>query len=88
MLSKDDFVQEIPRRAFLQSTALIAGLSLGARAQSPPQGMPPREPVQPAVPLRSASELQVPKMKFGKVEISRLIVGCNPSMDLRTTTKS
>src|SRR5512140_757268 len=28
--------------------------------------------------LRPASEIQVPKMKFGKVEISRLIAGCNP----------
>ncbi len=30
------------------------------------------------MPLKPASEIQVPKVKFGGVEISRLVVGCNP----------
>ncbi len=34
--------------------------------------------VEPARPLTPASRLQVPKVRFGPVEISRLIVGCNP----------
>jgi len=33
---------------------------------------------QPAAPPRPGSEVQVPKMKFGKYEVSRLICGCNP----------
>jgi hypothetical protein len=58
------------RRSFLHSTAAIAtgigGASLMAQTQ------------QPAAPPRAASEIQVPKMKFGKYEVSRLIAGCNP----------
>jgi hypothetical protein len=53
------------RRSFLQSTAAIAAGMGGAAAllaQAP----------------RPASELQVPKMKFGKYQVSRLIAGCNP----------
>jgi hypothetical protein len=69
------------RRTFLKSTALAAaGLSSTAMAQTQrPQGQPPGgQPQAPAAPPRPASEIQVPKMKFGKYEISRLIVGCNP----------
>jgi len=67
------------RRAFLRSAAMAAGLSATAVAQTqPPQGPPQGTPAQPAAPPRPVSEIQVPKMKFGKAEISRLIVGCNP----------
>ena len=51
------------RRAFLQSAGLAAGFGLQAAAQTSP---------------RSASEVQVPRMRFAGVEISRLVVGCNP----------
>ena len=54
------------RRDFLHTAAAIAAGAGGAAAlwaQAPP---------------RPASEVQVPKMKFGKHEISRLICGCNP----------
>jgi hypothetical protein len=33
---------------------------------------------QAAAPPTAASDIQVPKMKFGKYEVSRLIAGCNP----------
>ncbi len=66
------------RRDFL-TTVAAAGLGATAMAQNPqPQGTPPGAPAPPALPPRPVSEFQVPKMKFGKVEISRLIVGCNP----------
>ncbi|HEV2446609.1 MAG TPA: twin-arginine translocation signal domain-containing protein, partial [Candidatus Sulfopaludibacter sp.] len=51
------------RRSFLRSAA-VAGLTAAAAAQDP----------QPA----PAADVQVPKMKFGNAEISRLICGCNP----------
>jgi hypothetical protein len=68
------------RRAFLRSAAVaVAGIGATAIAQTQrPQGPPPGEPAQPAAPPRPASEIQVPKMRFGSVDISRLIVGCNP----------
>src|SRR3974377_1808395 len=74
------------RRTFLKSTVMVAaGLSSTAMAQTQrPQGQPAAgqapagHPRAPASPPRPASEVQVPKMKFGKYEISRLIVGCNP----------
>ena len=56
------------RRDFIQSAAAIAaGLSGAAplSAQSSPPPLP-------------ASAVQVPAMKFGKAEISRLVCGCNP----------
>ena len=69
------------RRAFLQSAGLAAGFGLQAAAQTsqpaPPPGAPPAQPrTQPAPP--PGSEIQVPRMKFAGVEISRLVVGCNP----------
>jgi len=50
------------RRSFLQSAACAAAGLTGAASLA---GQP-------------ASEIQVPKMKFGNAEISRLIAGCNP----------
>jgi len=54
------------RRGFLQSALAIgaAGTVYAADRQAPPP--------------RPASALQVPRMRFGPAEISRLIVGCNP----------
>jgi hypothetical protein len=66
------------RRGFLQSaTALAAGVTAAAgdAAAQTPGGRGGRAP---AAPLRPASEVQVPKMKFGGVEISRMVLGCNP----------
>jgi hypothetical protein len=77
------------RRGFLNvGAALAAGLSgaaaaLGAQQPAPPQAQnaPPGAPTAPqraAAPLRPASEVQVPHMKFGSADISRMVLGCNP----------
>ena len=71
------------RRGFLQSSAaLAAGLTGVASAEAQPaQNMPPGAPQAPAPaagPARPASQFQVPKMKFGNVEISRMVLGVNP----------
>jgi len=81
------------RRKFFQSAAAIAtGLggaaSLGAQsppAQTPAQGVGVGQDQhrggrqqEPAGAPRPASEVQVPKMKFGGAEISRLVLGVNP----------
>jgi hypothetical protein len=77
------------RRTFLRSAALAigaAGTPLVAGQQGPPQppasGAPPADPraqaAQPATPPKPASSLQVPKVRFGPAQISRLVVGCNP----------
>ncbi len=76
------------RRSFFQAAAVAAGLSGAAlEAQAhPPQESPQRgagrsspggASPQPSPRPRPASEVQVPKMKFGNAEISRLICGCN-----------
>lgn len=61
------------RRSFLQSTAALA-TGLAGGASSPAQGQAGRDPIV-SVP---DSEIKVPKLQFGKVEISRLILGVNP----------
>ena len=70
------------RRGFLQSAALAAGFSgVASTALAQGQVRPPGAPVAPTQasgPRKPASQVQVPKMKFGGVEISRLIAGCNP----------
>jgi hypothetical protein len=67
------------RREFLQSAIVAAaGFGATARAQNQqPQGPPSGAQGQPAAAPRPVSEIQVPKMQFGKYEISRLIAGCN-----------
>lgn len=66
------------RRDFMNSVgAIAAGLSGAATLSA--QASPQRgEGQQPAAPLQPASEIQVPKMKFGNTEVSRLVCGCNP----------
>ena len=73
------------RRGFLQSSAALAagltGVAEAQQARPQAQNLPPGTPQIPARaagPLRPASEIQVPKMKFGNVEISRMVLGCNP----------
>jgi len=72
------------RRNFLQSGAGFAagltGLTSALEAQaggSMPPGAP-EAPVGQSAPLTPASQIQVPKMKFGGVEISRMVLGVNP----------
>src|SRR5450756_510356 len=75
------------RRTFLQSTAtLAAGLTgvtstLEAQSGAAQANMPPGAPQAPSRrsgPLTPAAQVQVPKMKFGGVEISRMVLGVNP----------
>ena len=76
------------RRRFLQSAALAIGAvgTLGAASRQTPAdrgaaGGPsqaPRGLAPPRAVPTPASALQVPRMRFGGVEISRLVVGCNP----------
>jgi hypothetical protein len=65
------------RRTFLQSgAALAAGLTTAAsavRAQATGQGR-----TRESAPLKPASEIQVPKMKFFHAKISRMVLGVNP----------
>lgn len=61
------------RRSFLRSTAALA-TGLAGGASLPAQGQGGRNPIASA----PDSEIKVPKVKFGKVEISRLILGVNP----------
>jgi hypothetical protein len=61
------------RRRFLESgTAMAAALAGGARAMDG-QGQD-----QSASPPRPAAEIQVPKIRFFKAEISRMVLGVNP----------
>jgi len=63
------------RRNFLQSGAALAGLTAGAsavEAQATGQANGPAQPMKPA------SEIQVPRMKFFHTEISRVVLGVNP----------
>ncbi len=75
------------RRHFLQSGAALAagltGVTSALEAESGPAqaNMPPGAPQAPprrSGPLTPAAEIQVPKMKFGGVEISRMVLGVNP----------
>src|ERR1035437_6733857 len=75
------------RRHFLRSSAVLAaGLTgvtsaLEAESGEAQASMPPGAPQAPARrsgPLTPAAEIQVPKMKFGGVEISRMVLGVNP----------
>jgi len=78
------------RRKFLQSSAALAvGMMGGAAttmAAEPAVGPQAQNlsagaegaPAQSAGPSGQGAEIQVPKMKFGAVEISRLVLGVNP----------
>ena len=65
------------RRAFLQSAAMAIGAAGTVRAAAR-AGEDGDRPCFPDAPASAQSPVQVPKMRFGNVEISRLIVGCNP----------
>jgi hypothetical protein len=71
------------RRSFLQTAAEVgAGLTgaaatLAAQSQNMPPGAP-QATARPSGPLTPAAQLQVPRMKFGKAEISRMVLGVNP----------
>ena len=64
------------RRNFLQSGAAVAAALTGGASTGAAQSMGPGR--GPAGPLKPASEIQVPKMKFFHAEISRVVLGVNP----------
>lgn len=68
------------RREFLQSTAaLAAGVMSGAAARLAAGQQPaPQAEYMPAKAPSNTPPVQVPKMKFGGVEIGRLVLGVNP----------
>ncbi len=61
------------RRAFVNSVVSIAASVSGAAPLAAQAGG-----AQQPAPLQPASGIQVPRMKFGNAEISRLVCGCNP----------
>ncbi len=61
------------RREFLQSSAALAVGLMGGTAN----GMG-AEPGGVAAQVGTAASIQIPKMKFGSAEISRLVLGVNP----------
>jgi hypothetical protein len=67
------------RREFLQSSAALAVGMVGGRAALATQAHTAAvtAPAQTAAPT-AEPHVQVPKMKFGNVEISRLVLGVNP----------
>jgi hypothetical protein len=67
------------RRGFLESAALAAGFTGASQASAQGQVRPPGAPeaAAPRGPLQPAAAVQVPKMKFGGAEISRLVAGVN-----------
>jgi len=66
------------RRQFLQSSAALAvGIASGAASKLTAEPQAQAENAPPAAP-DTGPHVQVPKMKFGNVEISRLVMGVNP----------
>jgi hypothetical protein len=78
------------RREFLQSSAalaagIIGGAATAALAENPSTKPQPftgstsqESPAQAIAALKPDAEIQIPKMKFGNAEISRLVLGVNP----------
>ena len=69
------------RRSFLQTAALALGAATAphrAQGQTGTPSAPGSAPASSPAPPRPASEIQVPTMKFGGVQVSRLVAGCNP----------
>jgi hypothetical protein len=67
------------RREFLQSSAALAiGMMGGAATNLAAESITGTQATPAPVPPGSHAEIQVPKMKFGNVEIGRLVLGVNP----------
>ncbi|HEV2484718.1 MAG TPA: hypothetical protein VGT08_04215 [Terracidiphilus sp.] len=69
------------RREFLQSSAALAvGIVGGASALAAQPQIPTAAPfpAPSTVPVAGGPQVQIPKMKFGNVEIGRLVLGVNP----------
>ncbi len=67
------------RREFLQSSAALAVGIVGGVPALPAQSQAPAPAPVPVAPLSAdGPHVQIPKMKFGSTEISRLVLGVNP----------
>jgi hypothetical protein len=68
------------RREFLQTSAAVAAGLMGATnlLAETPKGAQPARPATPATAPASMDMVQVPTMKFGGVDISRMVLGVNP----------
>jgi hypothetical protein len=68
------------RREFLHSTAALAAGVMGGAATRLAAGQEPAPQAEymPQATQSTAPTVQVPKMKFGNAEISRLVLGVNP----------
>ena len=69
------------RRQFLQSSAALAVGIVGGRTALAAQPQAPVAPPAPApggAPSAGEARIQIPKMRFGSAEISRLVLGVNP----------
>jgi hypothetical protein len=65
------------RREFLQSSAALAVGIVGGASTLTAQSQAPA-PVPSAAPQPDGPHVQIPKMKFGSAQISRLVLGTNP----------
>jgi hypothetical protein len=66
------------RRQFLQSSAALAVGLVGNSALAAPHAQSTLAPAPNALAPTDERPCQIPKMKFGSVEISRLVLGVNP----------
>lgn len=68
------------RREFLQSGTMVAAaaLSSGLLSDRAAESQAVHPVVQPVAAQSNAAPVQVPKMKFGSAEISRMVMGVNP----------
>jgi hypothetical protein len=66
------------RRTFLRNGAALAACLTGSAQGRNMESGSPIGQQQSDIPRTPASELQVPKMKFGNAEVSRLVLGVNP----------
>jgi hypothetical protein len=69
------------RRQFLQSSAALAvGMMGGTKvlAETPKGGQTPAKPAAAPPTPAGADMVQVPTMKFGGVDVSRMVLGANP----------
>jgi hypothetical protein len=66
------------RRGFLQSAATVAAGLANAASAAKTQG-------QSQTQIQSGAAVQVPKVRFGKAEISRLVIGSNPFLGVSHT---
>src|SRR5579863_5924043 len=64
------------RRQFLQSSAALAVGLMGSNTLAAAETSVAETPASPAP--SGEKPLQVPKMRFGTVEVSRLVLGVNP----------